>query len=49
VINGKASLGVDSDKVLKMTFGPARSEAHAREVLGVYLKELQDDVNFMNA
>ena len=49
VINGKASLGVDSDKVLKMTFGPARSEAHAREVLGVHLKELQDDVNFMNA
>lgn len=49
VINGKASLGVDSDKVLKMTFGPARSEAHAREVLGVYLEELKNQASFIHA
>lgn len=46
-INAKASLGVDSDKVLKMTFGPARSEAHAREVLTAYLKDLTNTANFV--
>ncbi|PUE21172.1 MULTISPECIES: hypothetical protein [unclassified Limnohabitans] len=49
VINDKASLGVDSDKVLKMTFGPARSEAHAREVLSVYLEELKNQASFIHA
>lgn len=48
-INAKASLGVESDKVLKMTFGPARSEAHAREVLGVYLDELKNQASFIHA
>ena len=47
VINAKASLGVESDKVLKMTFGPARSEAHAREVLTAYLKDVTDTANFV--
>lgn len=47
VINAKASLGVDSDKVLKMTFGPARSEAHAREVLDAYLREITDIASFV--
>ncbi len=46
-INAKASLGVDSDKVLKMTFGPARGEAHAREVLSAYLKEVTDIASFV--
>jgi len=46
-VNAKASLGVDSDKVLKMTFGPARSEAHAREVLSAYLKEITDIASFL--
>jgi len=46
-INAKASRGVDSDKVLKMTFGPDRHEAHAREVLGVYLKEMADAADFV--
>ncbi len=49
VINDKASLGVDSDKVLKMTFGPARSETHAREVLSVYLEELKNQASFIHA
>ena len=49
VINDKASLGVDSDKVLKMTFGPARSETHAREVLSVYLEELENQASFIHA
>lgn len=48
-INAKASLGVDSDKVLKMTFGPTRNEAHAREVLGVYLEELKNQASFIHA
>lgn len=46
-VNAKASLGVDSDKVLKMTFGPARGEAHAREVLSAYLKEVTDIASFV--
>jgi hypothetical protein len=46
-INAKASLGVDSDKVLKMTFGPARNEAHARDVLTAYLKEVTDAAHFV--
>lgn len=46
-INAKASLGVDSDKVLKITFGPNRSENHAREVLAVYLKEITDVASFV--
>lgn len=46
-INAKASLGVESDKVLKMTFGPTRNEAHAREVLTAYLKEVTDAAQFV--
>ena len=46
-INAKASLGVDSDKVLKMTFGLDRNEAHAREVLEAYLKDLADEASFI--
>jgi hypothetical protein len=46
-INAKASLGVDSDKVLKMTFGAARSEVHAREVLTAYLKDITDSADFV--
>lgn len=46
-INAKASQGVDSDKVLKITFGPTRGEAHAREVLVAYLKEVTDIASFV--
>lgn len=46
-INAKACLGVDSDKVLKMTFGLDRNEAHARAVLEAYLKDLTDEASFV--
>ncbi len=46
-INAKATLGVNSDIVLKMTFGPNRSEDHARVVLAVYLKEITEVSSFV--
>ncbi len=47
-INAKASLGVDTDMVLKLTFGPNRDEAHAREALGAYLKEVKSYADFVH-
>lgn len=40
-VNAKASLGVQFDGLLKLTFGPKRNEEHALEALNSYLNELK--------
>lgn len=47
-INVKASLGLNADMVLKVTFGPDRDEVHAREALGAYLKEVKSYADFVH-
>ena len=46
-VNAKASLGAESDLVLKMAFGPTRSETHARAALNSYVKDITKTATFV--
>ena len=47
-LRDKVLLGLDSDKVLGMTFGAHRDEAHMQASLGSYIKDIQSYAPFVS-